>query len=44
MSKNEKSLKRKSYEKPKLRKLGHMAKVTQKSGGTYDGGSQNKMN
>lgn len=32
---------RRPYEKPELRHLGHMAEVTQKSGGNVDGGNPN---
>ncbi len=47
MSKNKKRTQQKSYEKPKLEKLGNMAQVTRKSGGGVDGaqpwpGHQNK--
>ena len=36
MSKDKKRTQQKSYEKPKLEKLGNMAQVTRKSGGAGD--------
>jgi hypothetical protein len=36
MSKDKKRTQQKSYEKPKLEKLGNMAQVTRKSGGATD--------
>jgi len=36
MSKDKKRTQQKSYEKPKLEKLGNMAQVTRKSGGGSD--------